>query len=291
MVYTIKNSLLKVDISTHGGELQSICTPDGTEYLWQGDSATWPDQAPNLFPYIARLTNGTYMYNGDTYQMGIHGFLKDSEMTCERHTEDTLVLHLEDSENTRKQYPFSFLFVLTYALDNRQLKVTYTVKNKDNKTMYFGLGGHPGFCVPLDKKLCFNDYYLQFEPDCHPQKIIFSEDCFLTGQKEDFTLDSDCTLSLKHILFDNDALIFSNAGNVIQLKSNKSDKSIEMEYSDFEYLGLWHYPRTEVDYICIEPWSSLPSRKGIVEHLEQQDNLLSLESGSTCTKSWSIHIQ
>jgi galactose mutarotase-like enzyme len=31
-------------------------------------------------------------------------------------------------------------------------------------------------------------------------------------------------------------------------------------------------------YLCIEPWSSLPSRKNITEDLEQQDNLLSLSS-------------
>ena len=29
--------------------------------------------------------------------------------------------------------------------------------------MYFGVGGHPGFAVPLEKGLAFEDYCLQFE--------------------------------------------------------------------------------------------------------------------------------
>ena len=58
-MYTIKNDKLKVEINAFGAELHSIQTPDGCEYLWQGDPAIWNGQAPNLFPYIARLTNET----------------------------------------------------------------------------------------------------------------------------------------------------------------------------------------------------------------------------------------
>ena len=67
MIYTLENDSLKVQVNSHGGELWSIQTKDGAEYLWQGDEAYWKDRALNLFPYIARLTEGKYMLDGKTY--------------------------------------------------------------------------------------------------------------------------------------------------------------------------------------------------------------------------------
>jgi hypothetical protein len=49
-----------------------------------------------------------------------------------------------------------------------------------------------------------------------------------------------------------------------------------VEFPQMPYVGFWHWPKAEVPYVCIEPWSSLPSRKDRVEDLEQQENLLSL---------------
>ena len=63
MNYTIANDRLTVQISSRGGELQSIIR-DGREYLWQADPAFWDEKAPNLFPYIARMTEGKYTLDG-----------------------------------------------------------------------------------------------------------------------------------------------------------------------------------------------------------------------------------
>ena len=57
-----------------------------------------------------------------------------------------------------------------------------------------------------------------------------------------------------------------------------------------KYLGLWHMPKTNAPYICIEPWSSLPSREGIIEVFEKQSNLLVLEKNKQYTNTWSIKI-
>ena len=58
MIHTLQNHLLTVAVSDRGAELQSIRHADGTDFLWQGDPAYWPDRALVLFPYIARMTNG-----------------------------------------------------------------------------------------------------------------------------------------------------------------------------------------------------------------------------------------
>ena len=58
MLFHISNQFLTVSVSDRGAELMSILGSDGTEYLWQGDPAYWGDRAPNIFPYVARLTDG-----------------------------------------------------------------------------------------------------------------------------------------------------------------------------------------------------------------------------------------
>ena len=73
MLYTIKNDFLTVAVAGQGAELMSIKGSDGTEYLWQGDSKYWSDRALNIFPYVARLTDGSYYMDGELHQMNIHG--------------------------------------------------------------------------------------------------------------------------------------------------------------------------------------------------------------------------
>ena len=56
MKYQIKNDKLQVEILPLGAQMCSIKGADGTEYIWQGNAKYWEDTAPNLFPYIARMT-------------------------------------------------------------------------------------------------------------------------------------------------------------------------------------------------------------------------------------------
>ena len=60
MNHTIQNEFLTVTAAEKGAQLQSILGRDGTEYLWQGDAKYWSDRALNIFPYVARLTEGSY---------------------------------------------------------------------------------------------------------------------------------------------------------------------------------------------------------------------------------------
>lgn len=291
MEFTIKNGQLCVRISSKGGELRSIQDKEGREYLWQGDEATWPDRAPNLFPYIARLTNKTYTYRGKEWHMDIHGFLPETEMRLVSQEEQRLVLGLESSSETLRQYPFAFSLEIQWELKEETLEITYRVKNKDTRTMYFGIGGHPGFCVPWDVNEKFEDYFLDFGEECHPVRVGFSEDCFVNGEDTPFALREDRYLDLKHDLFDQDAIVLREMPRRVALTSPNNQKAIEVELPQMPYLGIWHWPKTEVPYVCLEPWSSLPSRKGVTEDLETQENLISLEAGGTYENIWSVSVK
>ncbi len=278
MLYTIHNEYLTVKIQEKGAQLWSI-TDNDTEYLWQGDEKYWGDRAPNLFPYIARMTKGQYGFQGKTYHMDIHGFAKDMIFEAEQISDSHIVFSINHTEETYKQYPFQFCFSIIYKLEGTKLSITYYVRNDDEKTMYFGVGGHPGFNVPFEKDTSFEDYCLEFGSEKGVKRVGFSEDCFVTGELTDFPLENGVRLPLSHNMFDDDAIVLTDTAQSVTLTSKKSNKAICVTYPDMKYLGIWHMPKTDAPYVCIEPWSSLPSRKGIVEDLETQPNLISLERG------------
>jgi len=291
MKYEISNEFLKVKADAEGAILWSVTDKDGFEYIWQGDDRYWNEHGANLFPYIARLWEKSYIFQGKTYHMDIHGFLPYDEMELVEQKADSLTLRLVSSPETRKQYPFEFTLDITWKLEGEKITITYQVKNTDDKKMYFGIGGHPGFQIPIEKNLKFEDYRIDFGEDPKPRRILFSEDCFVLEEDEAFALEEGRYLNLEHNLFDDDAIVLKEMPREVTLESAKGSKKITVAFPDMDYLGIWHWPHVEVDYVCIEPWSSLPSRKNVVEDLEKQADLLSLESGQEYTNTWSITIK
>jgi len=287
---TIRSPELQVVISPLSAELMSIKDSDGVEYLWQGSSPYWNRRAINLFPYIGRLTDGSYLYNGKLYKMNIHGFLPDSIMTVESASESSVCFFLQETRETLESYPFSFELRISYALAGTKIDISFYVHNTGNERMFFGIGGHPGFNVPLEQGLTFGDYCIEFTEKCTPMLVGMSEKCFPNGLDTDFPLPDGKTIPLSHELFDNDAIILQDACREVTLKSNKGRKSLAVASPGMPYIGFWHDPKTEAPFVCIEPWTSLPSRDGVVEDIARQPGLIGLEPGDRYINKWSITI-
>ena len=287
MIYTLKHDLLKIEVSDLGGELQSV-KGNGCEYLWQGDPTYWTGRAPLLFPICGRFFGGKYTYAGKTYEMGTHGFLRHSLLSLVSNSDEELVLNLCANEETRKQYPFDFSFTVTYTLSGNRLTISATVENTGKEVLPFAFGGHPGFNVPLDGKSDFSDWYLDFSKPCTPNELIFSDTCFDTGRTRLYALKDDQRLPLRHSLFDIDGVFLSGTPGQVRLKSDVSDRSVTLFYPDFPYLGLWHKPRSEAPYVCIEPWCGLPSPDGKIEALEKKTNVFRLASGEGKSLAFAI---
>ena len=286
MNITIRNETLTARIDPLGAQLMCLRGEDNTQYLWQGDPKYWPDCSLTIFPYVARLTKGCYRYRGRLYHMPIHGFGPTSEFTVSEHTDTCLTLSLESTPTTREMYPFDFRFSVTYRLEGTTLQVTYRVENRDEKTMYFGLGGHPGINVALEPGLFFEDYLLEF-PDCRPKRVEFTPECFITGRELQYPLNGN-RLPLSHDLFDQDAIVLKGVPGQVTLRSEKGRKGVSLIAPDFPILGLWHTPGTDAPYICLEPWSSLPSHQDMIEDLEQQADLISLPPKEVYKTTWSL---
>ena len=141
MVYKIENEYLSVTASEKGGELQSVYDKKAKrELLWQGDPQFWADRAPNLFPYIARLTGGKYTYRGKEYSMRIHGIVMYSELKGTV-SEEEMSFELTADEATKQAYPFDFIIGSVHLI--RQTKKDFIfhrsfaiIKDKVSRNRY-----------------------------------------------------------------------------------------------------------------------------------------------------------
>ena len=312
MIYTLRNSEMEVQVSSKGGELVSMKDADQTEYIWIGDATYWKRHAPQLFPCIGRLTNNQYRMNGALHEMGQHGFLRDYELTkveseeqagaetvrdaagqasAKAETVTSLHLQLQSDTSTRQLYDRDWTVDIFYSLCGKTLSVRFQVRNCDTRTMRFGYGIHPGFNVPLNPALRFEDYRLDFHEVSTPKQMELTERYTISGGMHDYALAEGRYLPLQHSLFDHDAIILKDMPHTVTLGSQKDEKKVTVTFPDMPYLGIWHAPETDAPFVCIEPWSSLPSTDSVIDEFETKPDFITVEPEETYMNSWSISIE
>lgn len=289
MDYTLQNEVLALRVSGHGGEMKSILTKDGTEYLWQGNPQYWKGQAPNLFPFIGRLADKRYTIDGKTYSMNIHGFFRDFDLEAKQ-SDDCLALTLQDNQETWAVYPRAFRASLIYRLKGNTIEITMEVENTGDKTMYFAYGGHPGFNVPLTQGKAFEDYYLEFSKPCQPRRVGLSTSALVEGPWTPYALEDDQHLPLRHNLFDNDAVVLTDMDRTVSIRCKDDSRGVTVSFPQMPFVGFWHMSDLDAPYLCIEPWSSLPARQDVIEAFETKEDMISLEPGKIYQNTWSITI-
>ena len=253
-LYTLHNDTLTVALDACGAVLHSI-VKDGAEYLWQGNARYWARRDANLFPYVGRLTDGHYLLDGKTY-------------------------------------PFHFTFHVCYTLRGNQIRKTCLVENRDSRKMYFGIGGHPGFNVPLNGEGSFEDWELDFAEPCQPVRVDMDPANYrLAGTESPCPLKNGRTIPLTHALFDLDAVVLGNVSRELTLRSSKSSRSVTVSFPDMPFVGLWHAPKTDAPYVCIEPWVSLPSHSAFVEDFAKQAHMIHLPAGETYRNEMTITLE
>ena len=290
MIYTLRNSEMEVQVSSKGGELVSLRDAEQTEYIWIGDARYWKRHAPQLFPCIGRLTNNQYRMDGALHEMGQHGFLRDYELTKVEESETSLHLRLTSDASTRQLYDRAWTVDIFYSLCGKTLSVKFQVRNCDTRTMRFGYGIHPGFNVPLNPALRFEDYRLDFHEALTPKQMELTERYTISGGMHDYALEEGRYLPLQHSLFDHDAIILKDMPHTVTLGSQKDAKKVTVAFPDMPYLGIWHAPETDAPFVCIEPWSSLPSTDGVIDEFETKPDFITVEPEQTYTNNWSISI-
>ncbi|MFD0897265.1 aldose 1-epimerase family protein [Loigolactobacillus binensis] len=288
MTLSIKNQFLQANFTEKGAELTNLISLDsGTEYIWQADPQVWGRHAPILFPFVGRLKNDQYRYQGKTYHMGQHGFARDRVFTVSNQTATTISFKLTADAQSRKIYPFAFELTVTYQLIDNDLKVTYRVHNPATSELYFSIGGHPGFNVPVTPENKFEDYYISYEPKKSRVQIPlvgpFNDAAHKTLAATD--IDHDLT----HELFQNDALIYElHQPNTFTLKNDHNHQGISVTVPDAPYTGIWSPYPTTGNLVCIEPWWGIADNLETSGELTEKMGINELAGGEDFSGSYTI---
>lgn len=275
-MHSLENEVLKIIVSEHGAELQSIYNKqNGREYLWQGDGAYWNRKSPILFPIVGKLANNTYYVKGRDYHLTQHGFARDMEFECVEHTKDKLRFILKANEKTMALYPYDFKLSVSYRLEQNKLIVKYKVYNNSSELMYFSVGAHPAFNTDLSEN-GIEDYYLDFYKDVTLKTKMIDQEVGLLSHDEKLIVDNASKLDLNYDLFAQDALIFEGVQKVA-LKNKVNDQEVVMDLTGFPLLGVWTSRKApKCPFICLEPWYGVADRVGGPRELVDKDYIQSL---------------
>ncbi len=165
-MYSIENESLKVVVRSRGAELDSIYNKtQQLEYLWSGDPVFWGKKSPVLFPIVGTQKNDTYFFNDKEYHLSRHGFAREMEFTVSHQDATVIMFTLLSDKETLLKFPFPFRFDITYRSECKtNCPVAYTVTNTGQGAMFFSVGTHPAFKVPLATDTEYEDYNLVFQP-------------------------------------------------------------------------------------------------------------------------------
>ncbi|WP_193774312.1 aldose 1-epimerase family protein [Vallitalea guaymasensis] len=254
MINVLENDVLKIEVNSLGAELSSIKTKeDGLEYLWQGDPSVWGRKSPILFPIVGKLKDNEYYIENEKYELGQHGFARDMEFQVEQKNKEILEYKLKYNEESLKKYPYKFLLTITYELKGNSLNIGYEVKNLDSSDVYFSIGAHPGFNIPIMEEERLEDYYLEFDKLETVNKYKLNTENSVSLESIPF-LENEKVIPMTKDIFNKGAIILLDVeSNSLSLKSKKSSREVRVEYAGFPYLGIWGQPDNS-PFVCIEPW-------------------------------------
>ena len=283
----IENDILKVSIKTKGAELDSIYNKEtNLEYMWSGDPAFWGKKSPVLFPVVGTLKNDIYYYNHKEYSLSRHGFAREMDFMVTAQTSSSAQFTLQSNEITFSKYPFSFRFDVIYSLKADKLVVNYKITNTGNDSLYFSVGGHPAFKVPLINDTVYNDYYLEFNRPETAGRWPISKDGLIESSPAPL-LNNKNRLSLSKELFYNDALVFKNlVSDKISLRSEKITNGLEFDFAGFPYLGIW--AAKNADFVCIEPWCGIADSVTSDQQIVDKEGINKLGAKEIFERSWSV---
>jgi galactose mutarotase-like enzyme len=286
---SIENQQLSIRIHPKGAELQSIFHKGyQTEYMWGGDPAVWGKHSPLLFPMVGTLRGNTYHYQGKSYSLSRHGFARDREFTVESQDPTCVTFLLKSDAATKTNYPFDFELRVSYRLLAEGFTTTYRVSNPGAAPLYFSVGGHPAFKVPLEPGTEYADYYLEFDRPENAPRWPISKDGLIETQPQPL-LNNSRTVPLTRELFAKDALVLKHpASSGVTLRSKKTGRGLKMDYPGFPFLGIWAAPNA--DFVCLEPWCGIADSVDSNQEWTEKEGIQRLEPGATFERTWTLTV-
>lgn len=282
----LRNGNLSISISEKGAELRSLKL-EGLEYLWQADAKYWAKHSPVLFPIVGELKDGKYIFENMEYALSRHGFARDNIFDVQKISDSSAVFTLHSNEETLAVYPFKFIFQLRYEVNKDELSCTYIVKNKTDDTMYFSVGGHPAFKVPLNENLQYSDYSLSFNDDTVLNRFLLHGG-LIGDSVQALPLDGH-ELRLDPSLFYADAIVLKDLkSQQVKLHADKDPHGLTFRLEGFPYFGIW--AAKDAPFVCLEPWCGIADNIHHDRQLIHKEAINQLGVGESWERTWSVKL-
>ena len=182
-------------------------------------------------------------------------------------------------------YPYDFEFYIWYEIDGNKLTFNYKVVNKSDKTMIFGLGGHPAFKCDYSNGKC----YLEFDQDEDDIEVIPLDLNTLLLKNE--SLKGDKIMSGKKVIkfdkdtFKIDTIILTKIKSKSVTLKEEDKKIVKLNFDGFKYLGIW--APIGAPFICLEPWYTTADYVDSSNQFKEKKDISSLEAGKEFKTSFS----
>ena len=286
----LSNETLRVEVSAHGAELQSIRKGD-VEYLWQGDSRYWGRRSPVLFPIVGSVWEARYRVEGTEYQLGQHGFARDMDFTLVCATDTEVRYRLESSDETLAKYPYPFVLEIAYRLHGASIDVIWEVKNPSDKDMYFQIGAHPAFFYPdYDPEKSGRGFFTFDRTEGIECIRIKEKGCVDAVTKWPLEMPEG-VLKLEKDTFDAIDTIMVQDSQLKRVNMFKEDGTAWLSLSfDAPVVGIWSPPGKVAPFICIEPWYGRCDRVGYEGEYKDKDWMNCLAPGEGFKSVYTIEI-
>lgn len=285
---TIKNDKLKVEVSEHGAELQSIKDNGGEEYLWQGDPAYWGRRSPILFPIVGTVCDNTYRVGGKEYHLTRHGFARDRDFRLLAKGDEQVVFGLHDDAETMKRYPYHFNLAVSYKLTGNKIHVVWHVENTDDKIIFFQIGGHPAFLVPGAKAGESVKGSLRFD-NPEPMRVFINKEGFLSRDYRPFDTEKGL-FRFTEDSFKDDAIVFDHSQlRHVELLDAAGNPHVSLDFKT-PAVGIWTPFGKHAPFVCVEPWYGITDQAGFDGEFKDKYLMNQLLPGSSFMSEYVITI-
>ena len=279
----IGNDKFEARIAQNGAELQQLSRlVDGKNYIWTPIEQFWNRRAPNLFPIVGRLMRDRYLHNGNYYELGQHGFARNSPFKIIKYQPNEVTLQLESDNKSFVVYPFEFQLLIHFKIVENVLTVSAEIYNTGSEVLPFSYGAHPAFALESP----ISNYSVRISGKDKIQRRFLNEGIRIE-QYGTIPLVKN-TLMLDDELFIDDAIVLENQSiEKVDILEN-AEPYISVISEGNPYYGIWTKPGAP--FLCLEPWWGIADSMDSNGEIMEKEGITKLEVNDKICHTYSIEM-
>ena len=156
--------------------------------------------------------------------------------------------------------------------------------------MYFAIGGHPAFRVPVLPDTKRSDYRLTFDGQESLTYLLLDPESGTAKAEEKATLKlENGTCQIEDHMFDHDALVFDNQITRAGIQLPDGTPYLELRCVGFPNFGIWSASQ-DAPFVCLEPWMGRCDDCGFTGDLSEKPFINHLKMDEMFETAYTIEI-